>query len=275
MAQSGIYKIESSMKPERVYIGSAVNVMKRWQLHLWDLKNNKHHSIKLQRHYNKYGKNDLVFSILHECEVPDLLQAEQVFLNVFEPYFNVCGVAGSCLGKRHSEEAKRKMSGAKKGKYKGENNPMFGRTGEKCPMFGRTGKKHPMHERTGEKNSSYDYTLHTFVHSEYGIEKCTQYELRRKYNLSQRNLSGVIKGKRKSCGGWRVEGVEAYSAPKGKKHYAYNHNIYTFIHSEHGIENSTCYDLCVKYNLKSGHLGAVVRRERNSCKGWRINNLNN
>lgn len=52
---SGIYQIQSKIKPERIYIGSTINVKKRESIHLGNLKRNKHHSHKLQRHYNKFG----------------------------------------------------------------------------------------------------------------------------------------------------------------------------------------------------------------------------
>ena len=63
MVQSGIYKIESKIKPERIYIGSAKNIQFRWNLHKRELLNKKHHSHKLQWHVNKYGIDDLRFII--------------------------------------------------------------------------------------------------------------------------------------------------------------------------------------------------------------------
>ena len=42
-------------------------------------------------------------------------------------------VAGSLLGYKHDDEAKKKISDA----TKGENNPCFGRTGENHPMYGK------------------------------------------------------------------------------------------------------------------------------------------
>ena len=61
---SGIYKIESKIKPERIYIGSSVNIIARWKNHLYELRKNKHRNNKLQNHYNKYGESDLLFSIM-------------------------------------------------------------------------------------------------------------------------------------------------------------------------------------------------------------------
>lgn len=56
MKISGIYKIQSKVKPERIYIGSAVNIRHRRNQHFSSLSLNNHHNKKLQYHYNKYGK---------------------------------------------------------------------------------------------------------------------------------------------------------------------------------------------------------------------------
>lgn len=112
---NGIYKIESKIKPERIYIGSAININKRWGDHLRDLKDNKHHSIKLQRHFNKYGAADLSFSVLLCCEKEDLIKIEQYFMDSYNTYFNICKIAGSPLGMKRSDEMKKKMSILKKG----------------------------------------------------------------------------------------------------------------------------------------------------------------
>jgi group I intron endonuclease len=50
------------------------------------------------------------------------------------PEYNILKVAGSSLGRKHTEEAIALMSLANSG----ENNPMFGRIGKNHPMFGKT-----------------------------------------------------------------------------------------------------------------------------------------
>jgi group I intron endonuclease len=107
---SGIYKIQSISKPERVYIGSALNIDKRWKEHIWQLKNERHHSQKLQRHYNKYGVSDLQFSIIAFCDKDNLMSMEQFYLDSIKTYFNNFLSANSPLGYKHTEEAKRKIS---------------------------------------------------------------------------------------------------------------------------------------------------------------------
>lgn len=120
---SGVYKISSLCKPERCYIGSSKDIHKRWDCHLREFKKQKHHSVKLQRHYDKYGKNDLVFSIIIGCEKDELIQTEQYFIDVYNPYFNGMKKAGSNGGFKHTEEAKQKISDA----FKGEKNPNYHR----------------------------------------------------------------------------------------------------------------------------------------------------
>lgn len=126
--KSGIYKIQSKIKSERIYIGSAVNITQRWYCHLSSLRLNKHANKKLQSHYNKYGECDLSFSILICCDKDDLIKHEQYFIDAYNPWFNNTLTAGSNMGLKWTEESKAKirkpkteqhiinMSIAKKGK---------------------------------------------------------------------------------------------------------------------------------------------------------------
>lgn len=133
MKISGIYQIQSIIKPERCYIGSAVSIQKRWYRHLQQLRDNNHHSKKLQYHYNKYGKNDLLFSILIGCEKEDLIITEQFYLDSHKTYFNSCKIAGSCIGMKQSDESNKKRSEA----LLGEKNHNYGKklSKEHCRKF--------------------------------------------------------------------------------------------------------------------------------------------
>jgi group I intron endonuclease len=116
MKISGIYKIQSIIKPEKCYIGSAVQIQTRWYHHLSRLRLNKHHSQKLQHHYNKYGESDLIFSILLGCEKEYLIANEQFFIDSHKPWFNIDPIAGSRLGSKATEETCQKLSKRMKGK---------------------------------------------------------------------------------------------------------------------------------------------------------------
>ena len=119
---TGIYKIQSILKPERFYIGSAINIQARWNRHKRDLLNKKHHSIFLQRHINKYGLEDLNFFIIEQCNKENLLIKEQFYFDNLICFFNNAKIAGSCIGSTRTKEQRLKISEYTKGK----NNPTYG-----------------------------------------------------------------------------------------------------------------------------------------------------
>jgi len=116
MKISGIYKIQSKQFPDRIYIGSAININKRWNAHLNELRNNKHGNQKLQHHFNKYKEGDLEFSILAGCDKDKLIETEQYFMDMYGPYFNIYKTARFNYYPPQSEETKRKRSESMKGK---------------------------------------------------------------------------------------------------------------------------------------------------------------
>lgn len=114
---SGIYEIKNVLNNHR-YIGSSINIYKRFNEHINALRNNRHHSNYLQRAWNKYGEKHFIFNILEECESikETLLLIEQKYLDL-KPEYNICCFAScSTLGFKHSEETKRKISILHKGK---------------------------------------------------------------------------------------------------------------------------------------------------------------
>lgn len=105
---SGIYKI--SFPCGCFYIGSAVNLRKRNNNHLYDLRKNKHCNIVMQRHYIKYGFHGYVFELIESVEKLDyLISREQFYIDNLKPNINVLKVAGSSLGYKHSLEVKEKL----------------------------------------------------------------------------------------------------------------------------------------------------------------------
>lgn len=117
--KSGIYQIRNLVNG-KVYVGSAVDLKHRWQLHIQQLRENRHHSIKLQRAFNKYGEDNFIFEVIELIEDKStLLQREQFFMNKFNVVnegYNICPIAGSSLGVKRSEECKRKIGAIHKGK---------------------------------------------------------------------------------------------------------------------------------------------------------------
>ena len=106
---SGVYRITCS-PTGKTYIGSAKRFKARWSLHKVQLRQGKHHSPHLQNAWDKHGQDAFVFEILLVCAPEMAVFYEQVFIDAVRPEFNICQTAGSNIGSRHSESAKKKMS---------------------------------------------------------------------------------------------------------------------------------------------------------------------
>jgi group I intron endonuclease len=161
---NSIYMIKS-ISNGNFYIGSAIHFFHRKTKHLSLLRLNKHHNIFLQNHANKYGIEDLEFSVLEEvASKQNLLIREQFYIDTFNPSFNICKTAGSALGIKRSletiekhknrpawnkgqktpEHVKQKMSDSKKGLGKGKKlleetkaKIREARLNQPCPSYGK------------------------------------------------------------------------------------------------------------------------------------------
>jgi group I intron endonuclease len=112
---SGIYCIENTVNKKK-YIGSSQNVYKRRNRHFSELKCGKHKNSKLQSSYNKHGKDAFIFYVLEEIADERLLiEAEQKYINDFNPEYNINLIANSSLGVKRSEETKEKVRQANLG----------------------------------------------------------------------------------------------------------------------------------------------------------------
>lgn len=129
----GIYAIVNTINGKR-YIGSAVNIERRWYMHRWALERDRHHSHRLQTAWRKYGEAAFQFIIIDRCPVDYLIQREQHFMDTLRPQYNIArfaqGGSGAMTeigrqmiaesnrrrtGWKQSDEAKAKISLANKG----------------------------------------------------------------------------------------------------------------------------------------------------------------
>lgn len=87
---NGIYKIENVVTGD-FYIGSSVNIRKRFDGHRTLLRNNKHFSAYLQNAWNKYGEDNFKFYVLEylDCELKTLRRLEQEYLDKHLPVYNM------------------------------------------------------------------------------------------------------------------------------------------------------------------------------------------
>lgn len=207
---SGIYQIQSKCKPDRVYVGSAVNISNRWSVHLLGLKRGKHHSILLQRHTNKYGVSDLSFSVLEYCSKDLLVKIEQQYLSELNPFFNIAKIAGSpMLNKHHSAKTKKQMSKSHKGRKvwnEGLSSWNKGLTKETDlrvkkqseAVIGRKhSKKHCINNGLSRRKSIIQLDMENTIIREWEGACVAEKE------LSLQNVNACLKGRARSCGGFR------------------------------------------------------------------------
>ena len=115
MTGRGIYQILNKINGNR-YVGSAMCFKKRKAVHLSQLRRNKHHNRHLQNAWNLYGEKAFAFEILEYVIDPEqLIEREQYYLDTLKPEYNLSPTAGSNLGIVLSKATRQKMSEAHKG----------------------------------------------------------------------------------------------------------------------------------------------------------------
>ena len=107
--KGGVYRIVNKHDGS-VYVGSAVNLRRRENNHWSDLRLNCHGNSHLQNAWNKYSEDALVFEILEYVPTEQLIKREQYYLDTLNPEYNFSPTAGNCLGYKHPEEMRQKVS---------------------------------------------------------------------------------------------------------------------------------------------------------------------
>lgn len=113
--KSGVYVIEHG-PTGKLYIGSSQDIAARLRGHLSLLNAGKHHSIYLQRTWNRCGRSAFAFHVLEYVPVELLLPQEQFWLDELKPVYNTCRIAGSTRGRVLSPEHIAKTAKANTGK---------------------------------------------------------------------------------------------------------------------------------------------------------------
>ena len=115
MKLSGVYAIVNLVNGKR-YVGSASkSFQKRKNEHTNLLRNGNHHSVPLQRAWNKYGEQSLEFHI-EEVTLPEhAVACEQSFIDFRKSAdrrfgYNISPVAGSCRGVVRTPETRKLIS---------------------------------------------------------------------------------------------------------------------------------------------------------------------
>lgn len=90
-----VYKLVNNID-ERIYVGQTKNINRRFKYHIDMLNRDKHHSIYLQRFYNKYENCIITYEILFESDDKDKIDEYELeyINNTYEINFNVSKQSG-------------------------------------------------------------------------------------------------------------------------------------------------------------------------------------
>lgn len=148
----GIYAIKNTVN-NRIYIGSSINLQERKCEHYRRLRLGEHCNPFLQADYNKHDGDEVYEFIALEIveDVNLLIEREQYYIDQYfdnqEKCFNICKMAGSQLGMKHTEESKKKTSNTLKGRPIHPNTHARLLDKEKNP-FAKSGIEHPKAGKT-------------------------------------------------------------------------------------------------------------------------------
>lgn len=95
---SGIYQFKNLITNQR-YIGQSVDIEDRYIKHIRLLELGIHHSIKLQKAWDKYGKENFTHSILIECPTDELLKQEEYYVRKYNSYIDGYNMKMGGIGK--------------------------------------------------------------------------------------------------------------------------------------------------------------------------------
>lgn len=117
----GIYMIQNKLN-NKMYIGQAVDIERRWGDHRRGLRGGYHDNKHLQNSWKRDGEENFEFTFLLECEESNLNMYEEYYIFELMTYDPRVGYNKNYGGKsgRPTKETKRKLSESTKGKHHSE-----------------------------------------------------------------------------------------------------------------------------------------------------------
>jgi len=215
---SGIYKIANTVN-EGIYIGSSINIEKRFIQRKSALKSNKHSNCILQNFVNKYGLQTLIFEVVENVGNKNkLISREQFYINKLQPKYNILPLAGRSTGYKHTLSARNKISDAGKNRKFSEEHKNKISESKRGLSYSEEHKEKISMAQRGNKNSFYGN--HHSIESKEKISKTKSQPFRiaspegevfetqllnefcRRHGLHAGCISQVIHSNRRSHKGW-------------------------------------------------------------------------
>lgn len=205
MSGCGVYKIVNCVNG-KFYIGSAINFQKRWSEHRRLLKREIHFNQHLQSAWKKYGEENFEFLKVEGVKEDLLIEREQFWLDNTRAYergngYNICPVAGNTKGRKHSKEARKKMSDSQKSIVRptGKEHWSYGkeRTEEQRKKISETLRKNLSGSKT-----KLNWGIVKEIRKRFKEEKIRKAELARIYGVDRSQICRIVNNQT-----WREIGI--------------------------------------------------------------------
>ena len=194
----GIYKITNPKG--KIYIGQTIDFERRVYQYS---KLNCNEQPKLYNSLKKYGFDNHTFELIHECQISNLTILERYYQELYKTIendnLNCFLVTTNDKTGKHTEETKKKISIALKGKKKSKEHILNLPQNQK----GYKAKKRSIETKlkqsinNGKNKKVYQYT----TDGQFIKEWRNVSEAEREYSIN--NISSAALGKLKTCGGFK------------------------------------------------------------------------
>ena len=113
--KSGVYKW-TNLTDGNSYVGSSVDLGRRFSMYYSEKVLIKELKKKINSHIYrallKYGHSKFSLEIIEYCEAEEVVTKEQYYIDLLDPEYNICPIAGSSLGRKVSDETRAKLAAA-------------------------------------------------------------------------------------------------------------------------------------------------------------------
>jgi len=193
---TGIYQINIG---PWFYFGQSQNIALRRNQHMSELDRGVHPNSIMQRCYDKYQDFEMRVSV--ECDLSDIHREEQRLLDMFHGTENCMNIAhhaeAPSRGRKHTLEARRKMSATKREWYLRERPEAAKARAVKARQVAKRRQSSIIRQLR-------DMPLQEFHHIDGRVITCTPWELHKQHGAKRAALLRLIKGQSRQAQGWRL-----------------------------------------------------------------------
>jgi len=282
----------------KYYVGSTINkrgISTRIRRHIHQLKSNNHHSVKLQRSFNKYNQdfNNWVFILFEEITNKNYNLREQYYIDKFDAHnngYNSTPLAGIINSGKMNDKHKKAISDSKQNMFDFEIIDIFQKynNGLNYKEISKYYKLAPHTISTIINNSEYypDYKKNHKLKKEwysyvfYDLEKNKIHKVEnfskfcRNNNLNNKMMMGLMLGKLKKrfINNWTVFKSNEFSLFDLNTRIKFNENVHILYKNNIEYQFKSVRNFCNEHYLDETSTYHVLKGNKKSVKGFKTKN---